>query len=155
MAPISDEVQFHFCEKLEDFPGFVTKKTLVDALHYKMEPFNDSLEDVERGVDYALRIDTSKYGGFVTLATRGEELLGAVVMLRTGMVGFIPPWLLLMVYVDPKLRGQGIGGKLIAFTRKHCDGDIKLHVEYDNPAKRLYERIGFKTKYAEMRLANP
>jgi hypothetical protein len=24
-------------------------------------------------------------------------------------------------------------------------------VEYDNPAKRLYERMGFSTKYAEMR----
>jgi hypothetical protein len=24
-------------------------------------------------------------------------------------------------------------------------------VEYDNPAKRLYERVGMKTKYAEMR----
>jgi len=32
-----------------------------------------------------------------------------------------------------------------------CDGDVKLHVEYDNPAKRLYERIGFKNKYADMR----
>ncbi|MDK2978441.1 MAG: hypothetical protein PWP52_1155, partial [Bacteroidales bacterium] len=30
--------------------------------------------------------------------------------------------------------------------------DVKLHVEYDNPAKRLYERLGMTTKYAEMRL---
>jgi hypothetical protein len=25
-------------------------------------------------------------------------------------------------------------------------------VEYDNPAKKLYEKLGMKTKYAEMRL---
>jgi len=25
-------------------------------------------------------------------------------------------------------------------------------VEYDNPAKRLYERLGFRSRYAEMRL---
>jgi predicted GNAT family acetyltransferase len=31
-------------------------------------------------------------------------------------------------------------------------GDIKLHVEYDNPrATTLYERLGFTSKYAEMR----
>jgi len=33
-----------------------------------------------------------------------------------------------------------------------CKGDIKLHVGKENPAVRLYERIGFKQKYIEMRL---
>jgi ribosomal protein S18 acetylase RimI-like enzyme len=31
------------------------------------------------------------------------------------------------------------------------NGDIALHVEYDNPAKNLYERAGFTSKYIEMR----
>ncbi|MCW8831309.1 MAG: GNAT family N-acetyltransferase, partial [Gammaproteobacteria bacterium] len=34
---------------------------------------------------------------------------------------------------------------------EEAEGDVKLHVEYDNPAKHLYERLGFTTKYAEMR----
>ena len=149
-----DDVELSRAERPDELPNWLSKDDLAKDLHQKMKPFEDSLEDVHRALDYALGIDESKYGGFVTLATRGEELLGAVVMLRTGMRGYIPPWILLMVFVDPSLRGQGIGGRLVEYTRSFCDGDIKLHVEHDNPARRLYERIGFASKYLEMRLAN-
>ena len=32
------------------------------------------------------------------------------------------------------------------------NGDIALHCEPDNPAKFLYEKLGFTSKYLEMRL---
>ncbi|MDX5426634.1 MAG: GNAT family N-acetyltransferase, partial [Bacteroidota bacterium] len=31
------------------------------------------------------------------------------------------------------------------------EGNVALHVEPDNPAKYLYENIGFTNKYLEMR----
>jgi ribosomal protein S18 acetylase RimI-like enzyme len=34
----------------------------------------------------------------------------------------------------------------------YAKGDIALHVEPNNPAKFLYEKIGFDNKYLEMRL---
>jgi len=37
-------------------------------------------------------------------------------------------------------------------TVKVCDGSIALHCEPDNPAKKLYEKLGFSSKYLEMRL---
>jgi ribosomal protein S18 acetylase RimI-like enzyme len=49
------------------------------------------------------------------------------------------------------MRGRGIGANIIQAAIKHAGGDVALHVEYDNPAKRLYERLGFGSKYAEMR----
>ncbi|MGM0641018.1 MAG: GNAT family N-acetyltransferase, partial [Thermotogota bacterium] len=56
--------------------------------------------------------------------------------------------------VNKEYRGKGIGGKLIDEAAKIVDGEVALHVEYENPAKRLYERKGFESKYAEMRLKN-
>ncbi len=32
-----------------------------------------------------------------------------------------------------------------------ADGNIALHVEPNNPARFLYEKIGFTSKYLEMR----
>jgi len=72
-------------------------------------------------------------------------------MLHTGMKGYIPENLLLFVAVEASVRGLGLGEKIINQAIGLCDGDIKLHVEYDNPAKRLYQRLGFTSKYAEMR----
>ena len=44
-----------------------------------------------------------------------------------------------------------MGHRRVERALDEADGDVKLHVEYENPAKRLYERIGFASKYAEMR----
>jgi len=70
---------------------------------------------------------------------------------KTGMSGYIPENIIVYVAVDAQMRGKGIGKMMIDLAIELCDGDVKLHVEYDNPAKRLYERIGFKNKYADMR----
>ena len=64
-----------------------------------------------------------------------------------------------------KTRTQKIRQKLKSQIRKRrkCDqslnkglkeieNDVALHVEPDNPAKKLYERLGFTNKYLEMRL---
>ena len=72
-------------------------------------------------------------------------------MNRTGMSGYIPDNVLVYVAVDTEYRGKGFGREIVNKAISMADGDVKLHVEYENPAKRLYERIGFTTKYAEMR----
>ncbi len=85
------------------------------------------------------------------LAHFNGKLAGALLMLKTGMKGFVPENILLFVSVSPAMRGKGIGGRLCKYSIEEADGDVKLHVEYDNPARRLYERLGMTTKYAEMR----
>ncbi|MFH0882652.1 MAG: GNAT family N-acetyltransferase [bacterium] len=149
---VQDHVQFTKVDSNEAFPAFAGRHAVESFLHDKMQPFNDKAGEITRGIDFAFGLNGG-LGGFVMLAHHGEELAGVLVMLKTGMSGFIPENILLYVGVDPKLRGHGIGRKLIGTSIGECEGCVKLHVEYDNPAKRLYERLGFTSKYAEMRLA--
>ena len=133
------------------FPEWIDRPSLAGFLHKNLKPYEDTVEDIERGLDYAFSVQAGK-GGFVLLAEQDRHLLGALVMLHTGMEGYIPPNLLLFIAVTNQCRSQGIGRKLCERAIAECAGDVCLHVEYDNPAKRLYERLGFNTKYAEMRL---
>jgi ribosomal protein S18 acetylase RimI-like enzyme len=67
------------------------------------------------------------------------------------MAGYVPENLLLFIAVKSQARGRGIGGRLLKRVFEETTGMIKLHVEKDNPARRLYERAGFESKYLEMR----
>jgi len=149
-AVTTPEPELTFVASGESLPSWTDRETLAAFLHEYLKPFNDTMPDVLRGLDDALN-GRPGGAGFVLLARLEGNLAGALVMLGTGMTGYIPPHLLLFVAVHSTLRGRGLGGRLVRAAVERCEGDVKLHVEYDNPAKRLYERVGFSTKYAEMR----
>ncbi len=136
-----------------DFPVGISREMLAHFLNEYLRPYEDSVEDILKGLDYALS-DSPGQGGFIVLAMLQDRLMGAVVILNTGMSGYVPDHLLLFVAVDAAMRGKGVGARLIRHAQQLCNGDIKLHVDHDNPARRLYERMGFINKYAEMRWTN-
>lgn len=133
-----------------DLPAWLDLETVARFVHEHMKPYEDTLEDTRRGLDYALSSEPGQ-GGFVLLAVREQRLLGVVVVLGTGMGGYVPGHLLLFAAVGASHRNQGIGGLLVAEAIRGTGGDIKVHCEHDNPALRLYERLGFRSKYAELR----
>ncbi|MDX5404850.1 MAG: GNAT family N-acetyltransferase, partial [Bacteroidota bacterium] len=73
------------------------------------------------------------------------------IMNRTGMSGYIPENILVYIAVDAKHRGKGYGRQIMEKALELAEGNVALHVEPDNPAKYLYENIGFTNKYLEMR----
>lgn len=125
---------------------------IVDFLHTHLEEYGDDRKAIWRSIEYAFSNEAGK-GGFVLIARHGERILGASVVNDTGMKGYIPEHILVYIAVDREARGIGIGKKLIKQIKRTCNGDIALHVEENNPARFLYKKMGFKTKYAEMRFA--
>lgn len=146
-----DKLDISVAYNSKEIPPYTNFDDLISFLHHKMKPYNDAIEDVKNGVEFALANEPYR-NGFIAFAGYEERLIGTLVMLQTGMSGFIPGNILLFVAVDPTLRGKGIGKILIEEAKKRCQGPIKLHVETENPARRLYERMGFTSKYVEMRL---
>jgi len=134
-----------------DSATFLQKNEIADFLFQHLGEYGDPKEDIMKCLDYALD-QGMQAGGFVVMAREKGELLGVLVMNKTGMSGYIPENILVYIAVDASQRGKGIGGKLMKMAMKMANGAIALHVEPDNPAKKLYERLGFTNKYLEMRL---
>lgn len=134
-----------------DNATYLQKLEIADFLFKNLDQYGDPHEDIMRCLDYALDQAVDK-GGFTVMARENGKIVGAVVMNKTGMSGYIPEYILVYIAVDASQRGKGLGKKLMTTAIKMTNGDIALHVEPDNPAKKLYEKLGFTNKYLEMRL---
>lgn len=143
-------LEYAILEKDSDFHDTMEKEKIIEFLYEHLGRFGDTKEAIGACLDYAMSSESGK-GGYILLALSEKEIAGAVAVIKTGMELYIPEYFLVYIAVHANHRNQGLGGKLIKMVQKRTDGDIALHVEYDNPAKRLYERSGFESKYAEMR----
>lgn len=126
-------------------------KAITDFLFKHLDSYGDPRDQIRMAIDYALSVQKGK-GGVVLVAEENSSIFGAVVLNRTGMEGYIPANILVYIAVDESQRGKGIGKKLMEEAIAQTQGGIALHVEPTNPAKKLYEKLGFTNKYLEMRL---
>lgn len=132
-------------------PAEEIRERIASFLFKNLDQYGDPKEDIEKAMDYALQKNGAP-GGLLVTSWEDDAMTGAVVVNKTGMKGYIPENILVYIATDRAHRGKGIGKKLMAKAIEQSEGDIALHVEPDNPAKGLYEKLGFTNKYLEMRL---
>lgn len=133
-------------------PSVEWQDVLADFLFKHLGKYGDSREDIHKALKYALG-DPEVTGGFVCVAEEDGDIIGAVVVNRTGMEGYIPENILVYIAVHRDCRGKGIGCRMLKEVIGRVRGGIALHVEPDNPALFLYRKLGFINKYLEMRLS--
>lgn len=141
---------FRILKSQSDLTETLSETELASFLHRHLGRFGDAESAIRKAIRYALS-DAPGKGGFILTGYEGGELVAVLVMNRTGMTDYIPENHLVYVAVDGERRSRGIGRRMIERAVSECDGDVAMHVEPDNPARRLYEKIGFKEKYVEMR----
>jgi [ribosomal protein S18]-alanine N-acetyltransferase len=122
---------------------------VVAFLYHHLDQYGDDKKDIEKCLNYVFNPNR---GGLILLAHEDRKLVGVCIINDTGMSGFIPEHILVYIAVDRNIRGKGIGKKLMKAAIENTPGNIALHVEPDNPARVLYEKLGFTSKYLEMRL---
>ena len=126
-------------------------KQLIEFLHDHLDQYGDPPDQISACLDYALQRSQS-FGGFAITAKDENGIVGATIVNATGMKGYIPEYILVYIATHRRVRGKGVGKQLLQAALDRADGDVALHVEPDNPARFLYEKAGFRSKYLEMRL---
>jgi len=143
--------KFKFYNK-DSKPTEEEKETIVQFLFDNLEEFGDEKDAILKCLNFAVKDSDNGLGGFVLVFNNETETLGITIVNKTGMEGYIPENILVYIAVHNKARGKGVGKKIMQKAIEISDGDIALHVEPNNPAKFLYEKLGFENKYLEMRL---
>lgn len=126
-----------------------SNQIIAEFLYTHLEEYGDKTEDILKCIAYVMNPEK---GGNIILGIDDNTIVGVVILNSTGMKGFIPENILVYIAVDNSKRGKGYGKTLMQKAISIADGDIALHVEPNNPAKMLYEKLGFTNKYLEMRL---
>ncbi|GHA59885.1 GNAT family N-acetyltransferase [Pontibacter akesuensis] len=129
----------------------LNRDEVLDFLFEHLDEYGDKREDIAKCMDYALSAAEGK-GGSVLVAREDDKVVGAMILNNTGMSGYIPENILVYVAVHGNQRGKGVGKKLVQLATENTTGSIALHVEPQNPARHLYEKMGFTNKYLEYRL---
>lgn len=142
-------MNFTIVNALTGHSDLYSKQTIIDFLFTHLEQYGDTKEDISKCIDYVMN---PTKGGNIIIATDENKIVGITILNNTGMKGYIPENILVYIAVDNSQRGKGYGKKLIKKAIEVTTGNIALHVEPENPAKILYEKLGFTNKYLEMRL---
>ncbi|MDR7210007.1 GNAT family N-acetyltransferase [Flavobacterium piscis] len=142
-------MEFKLINPISGYDETCTPEIIAAFLHTHLEQYGDKIEDILQSIAYVMNPDK---GGNIVVGLDSQKIVGVVVLNNTGMKGYIPENILVYIAVDNSERGKGYGKKLMEKAISITEGNIALHVESDNPAKILYEKLGFTNKYLEMRL---
>lgn len=144
------EIEYQVLHQLSA-PTMLEMVEITRFLHENLGEYRDDKPGIQASLEYAFN-KSAGTGGFAILAIHESNIVGACVINTTAMKGYIPSNTLVYIATAESSRGKGIATELLKKSIRLCKGGLALHVEPDNPARKLYEKVGFKYKYLEMRL---
>lgn len=124
---------------------------ITNFLYANLGEFKDRKSAIRKSIMYAAK-EMPGLGGYVFIMEDKGEIVGAVVVNRTGMNEYLSENILVYLAVKEGFREEGIAKKLLDHTVRYCKGDIATHINIENPVKELFEKQGFKSRNIEMRL---
>ncbi len=131
-------------QRITDFKEY-SKDTICQWIKEWLQEYSDPIEETEDAVESAIK------SGFIILGLRNNTPQGVCVVVNLGFKDFIPTYHLGYICTKEGNKGRGIATELINEMIELTKGKLSLHVDLDNRrAKKLYEKMGFKTSYYRM-----
>ena len=132
------------------------KTNIIKFLYENLNELGYNKKNIEKAVEYALKdtsstIGTYSFGGFIITAEEEDgNIVGAVVINRTGMSGYMAENLAVFIATHKNYRYQGIARGLMKKAVNLADGNVAIRIDKNNPAIQFCEKVGFQNKYAEL-----
>lgn len=120
----------------------ITEAEIVESL----EPLNGGYFSIPDLGAYASKVKA--HGKALTMRAN-DELLAYVLYYDNQPTAFVT-----MVWTKPDAQGQGIATALMRSLQTVCGKPIALQVHEGNPARRIYERLGYLAKGVDGHLLN-
>ncbi len=105
--------------------NFSKKMSLIDFLCGVNELPETERSNVTKSIDYALK-DTVSFGGFIFTFEKKQKFLGAIVVNKSGMGGFLPEHLIVVNGVAPVECQEEIMALLFREANLLTRGDIAI-----------------------------
>ena len=133
------------------------KQDLINFLYVNFPNTENSKVKIRKTIDYALKerypsIHLVSYGGLIVLAKRNSEIIGALVLNKTGMDDIFPENLLVYLATDIKFRNKGIAREMIKLCKQITKGKIVIHIPPNNPYSDFLHKNGFNNRSLQMSL---
>ncbi len=127
------------------------KDSIVKFLQQNLDGDEVSREAIVEAMDYAVK-DRPSFGGFILTANESDKILGAMVVNSTGLEVNPSNRVVYMAIAD-QYRGNGVASKLMKRAIELSKGKLALQVSNNPESIRMFEQLGFQTKYVELRLS--
>ena len=138
--------------------GSFEKQDLVDFIFQNYEEFGHSKKGIKRAIDYAQKDNYNihpsfSHGGLVVVAKKDQEIVGALVINKTGFEDILPANMIMYITTHQLHRRQGIARSMVEQARRFTNGNIATHVLPNNTSQAFFSQTGFNSKVLEMMLS--
>jgi hypothetical protein len=119
---------------------------------YQYQVQNDFTEQgIRKAIQYAAK-ERPGFGGLIVTAEEGNEVIGAVILNKTGFEGYLPENLLVSIAVHHNYENKDVYRKIVDYVINYCCGDIGVQLKETNPLVPFFENQGFEYNYIQMNL---
>lgn len=134
------------------------KQKIVDFIFNYYDEYGHTKKAIRKTIDYALKENyllhpSVSHGGIVVVCRFEKEIVGTLVLNKTGYEEILPANMLMYIATHHNFRRQGIAKQMIKKARGFSRGNIATHIQPNNRNKDFFKSTGFNNKVLEMRLS--